>query len=899
MKHWNWFRWMWVGVLAGVLQASALPQAWEGDVTDAILIDGGSATNVFPSTRETTKLVLNPSTNTYEDGTFIPDSANQSRILMRLPEGVFEAFDEELLEQSRVNLTLTGSGSQKNYDGRSLELHPLTAAYDPANTTWERAGETAWTNPGGDFMEEYVTAIYTNGAVTWDILPLLQNAAAATNLATYGAMVQFNQTNGMARFMQVTFGSLANTNADVWPVTVWVEIDPFSDVRDFAVSYIDSRDANDVYWEQGISTVGKIVLNGADGSECRAILSMPESLAAIPPGRVQSVVAKFDAEIQGWTGEQIFLYPIATPTLLERHPNNHTSPVHGPSWNSADASVDTNANTFVVGDGTNAVTYTNAAWNTSGGDWMESMCVTGVVVQGAGTAGTATFDLTPLWHDDEARAALMTNGAICRMDPAGWPAVRAEERSACVNLYRPDDCVVNTRSKYSWMRVTEYEQVAGGADEMALPVVFRIDSASPDASYFGQSSAKLVLNFGDDSETRALCTLPTDMLNLDLPAYESFFLRFNGGCRDGGETIPVLLHAATQPFGITATHCTTWNSAQTNTETFAATAWTNAGGDCSAFAITGSYDTVSGDLTFDIASLMADAEAWLLAQSNGLIIRFDPNQTVVEAGMPRLTLAASGAVVAEQKPLATTYIDNGNPDANYSSGIKTLAVLNSASSGGEARILAKLSADLLNVDLTQTESVHLLISFFRRWTGDDGVNPVALHPAATAFRLDQATWNQARDGTPWTAPGGDFLEPCVTASDNSTDQLLTFDLAPLLADETARAALAENGALIRMLGDAPEYANNNGYNINGSNSSDVPVVVLTPAGLELARISTASNGSFNFSVKGMSSLYSYELLYCDDLAAQNWVWVQDVPADGSIAVMPTEQHGFYRIQAKE
>ena len=356
-------------------------------------------------------------------------------------------------------------------------------------------------------------------------------------------------------------------------------------------------------------------------------------------------------------------------------------------------------------------------------------------------------------------------------------------------------------------------------------------------------------------------------------------------------------------FGTSAEIPATWNSAWTNGETGAAQSWTNAGGDWSDFAIAGLYDAASGNLDFNLADLQRNPEAAELALVNGVVMRFDPDQTAVdpeEKGMPRITIGAAGQIIKTPKTVATTYIDSASPDSNFASAKKTLVTLNKASSGTEARALVKLSPSLLDVDLHSAGSVNLLVSYFRSWPGDDGVNPVALHPAATAFRLDEATWNNATAGTAWQTPGGDYLDAHVTASDSTAQSMLTFDLAPLLADPDAASALTANGAVIRMLGDAPEASNNNGYNVNGSVSTSVPAIVLAPAELAVRGIGTdPETGALHFSVAGLDPTRTYVLESTPSLSEPEWTVEQVFPLSGELSVVPPEgtPAGYYRIRA--
>lgn len=676
--------------------------SWDADgVSGMTYLDSGRDGNY--SGKDTAKLLINAS-----------EADGQTHVLFRAPEGLFGA-DPARLAKATATFRVA---RERDYDGRDIWLQPLAAGYEAAETTWgNRAAGEAWSVGGGDVLDGVAVAGQYDAegrTLTFDLLPLLSDADAHAAFRANGALVRLDGTERPAEgSMMFQLPTPLHADESLRPEVFWVELDPYGDARDFAVSYIDSRDASTVYWEQGESFVGKVILNGKDGSECRAILTMPESLAEVPPSRVQSVVAKFDAEIQDWTGEAIFLAPLATATRLERHPNNDTSPVHGPSWTWADGSTDPNATSYVIG----GETVENAPWKVPGGDWMADRAVRGTVTPPSGAgAGKAEFDLTALWHDDAARAALLANGAIVFLDPAAFDAAKADKRMARVNLYRPDDIVVDLRNKHSWVRVTEYETLAG---------------------------------------------------------------------------VP-----------------------------------------------------------------------------------------------------------------ATTYIDSSAPDRNFSAANKTLVTLNNAASGHEARALVAFPPSLSGVDLHRAGSVTLLISYFRRWPGDGGVNPVALHPAATAFRPDEATWNNATADTVWQTPGGDCLDAHVTAADSPSQSMLAFDLAPLLADAEAAAALSANGAVIRMLGEPPESAANNGYNVNGSASASAPAIVLAPAELAVRGIGTdAETGALHFSVAGLDPLRTYVLESIPSLSdpEAEWTVEQAFPPTGELGILPPEgpPAAFYRIRAAD
>lgn len=687
-----------VALLLSLPASSRALTSWTAEgVSEMTYLDSGRDGNY--SAKDAAKLLVNAS-----------EADGQTHVLFKPPQSLFDA-DLSLLAKATATFRVT---RVRDYDGRAIWLQPLAAGYVASETTWQdRSTNETWSTGGGDVLEGVVVpGTYDADAQTlsFDLLPLLSDATAAAAFAANGALVRLDENTRPAEgSMMFQLPTPLHADESLRPETFWVELDPYEDARDFALGYIDSRDATTVYWEQGESFVGKVILNGEDGSECRAILTMPESLVAVPPSRVQSVVAKFDAYITQWKGEAVFLAPLTTSTWLERHPNNNTSPVHGPSWTWADGAVDTNATSFVV-DGT---TYDNAAWQTPGGDWMANRAVKGTVATNGGPNGTAEFDLTALWQDDAAREALVANGAIVYMDPAAFDRVKADGRMARVNLYRPDDIVVDKRNAHSWIRVTEYEPLVQGA------------------------------------------------------------------------------------------------------------------------------------------------------------------------------------------AVATTYIDSTAPDQNFADAQKTLVTLNDAASGGEARALLRFPPELRGVDLDAVGSVNLLLSYYRRWPAGKGVNPVALHPAASAFRLDEATWLESCKGVEWKTAGGDFMDAHVVAADSSSQSMLTFDLLPLLADAGSAEALISNGAVVRMLGAHPETGNN-GYNVNGSLSASVPAIVLAPAELAVRGIGTdAETGALTFSVAGLDPLLKYVLAWKGALTDEAWTVVQPFPPSGELSVVPTGTAGFYRIQLAE
>lgn len=212
----------------------------------------------------------------------------------------------------------------------------------------------------------------------------------------------------------------------------------------FEVGYIDSAPkkgtAETVLFGQGSSSVAKILLN-ADGSECRVLMGMPEVLRELDANTVTGLVATFEAQIGGYSGEGIRMYAIDGGTKLGRRPWEDYSDAgsapptlaNGPSWRWADGPADTNDAAYVRTDWSRPnVLCTNGV---STGPWYDGAFATAIVDV---ESGTVTFDMTELWRDPVARGYLLSNGAMCVMDPACWPAVRTSGSMPRVNLYRPD-----------------------------------------------------------------------------------------------------------------------------------------------------------------------------------------------------------------------------------------------------------------------------------------------------------------------------------------------------------------------------------------------------------------------------------------------------------------------------
>lgn len=577
------------------LSAFAVIQEVHFDLVELIQIDSGNSNGNY-STASTARVVLNGS-----DG-------SEARAVFRLAEALLD-YDVERLPKVELTLQFFNNNANTNVTGgRELILAPLTTDYDPETVTWLQAsGETPWDGADGFYMTNQVISELTYGPgnyskAVWDITPLVKNSNTWAALKEYGGIIRMDDENwpvstdnpNMPRAPFVT--PRDTSNLDERPDVYAVLLDPFEDTHLFAVSYIDSRavDQDTVFWEQGSSTVGKVLLN-YDLSECRAIISMPEDLVAADPDRIQSVVAKFDAQIDAWSGERIFLYPITTATDLVRRPNDLADlPTHGPTWLQADGPVDT----AEEGEWTN--------WNTPGGDWATQYEVEGTVAIVSGYDGTATFDLTKLWKNPTARNLLIDNGAIVVMDPTEWPNVLEKKIMPRVNLYRPDEYVQIARGKYSYMRVTEY----AAADEGAILTAY-MDSASEDENFSSGATMRTLLN-SDGSECRTLLHFPEGFLDVDTKQVGevNLFMVLTG--RAPGADYQIALHPVTTPFVTTEL---TWNQAS------AELPWTTPGGDFLPAYVQGNINTNEGFVQFSLSGLLMNADYAAPLVENGALLR--------------------------------------------------------------------------------------------------------------------------------------------------------------------------------------------------------------------------------------------------------------------------------------
>ena len=419
----------------------------------------------FPAALAAAFLLFHPASSPAQTHTldappvdFVDLSSTATNLLLLRPDPDWAAAWDVSNLWTRATLLAYVPASDASTPPTALSLVPLRDPYDPATVTLStvpRAYSPAVAaSPAPAILDAAPAWRYA-----FDLAPILSSEKARTYFFANGAALS-----------SASGGSLAiPASALLFRAAV-----PSSNSIAFAVGFIDSLPRGNggylppdtVLWEQGTSHVGKTVLNGQDGSECRAILAFPD-LSSIPPEAISSLVAVFDLEIQDTNGtERLHLFPLRPgPALERRRWEDYTapyteppSPLHGPSWDYADGPVGTNA-WPVTPWSVPMVSFTNGVLGD--GPWLSEYRVTATVVPGKGTGGTARFDLTPLWHDPVAREALVSNGAIVLLDPASWDYAKATGDYANstthmtrLNLFRPDRETQAQRQTHSRMAVT-------------------------------------------------------------------------------------------------------------------------------------------------------------------------------------------------------------------------------------------------------------------------------------------------------------------------------------------------------------------------------------------------------------------------------------------------------------
>jgi hypothetical protein len=848
------------------------------------------------------------------------DGANPNAyLLLRVPSEWLDGLGENPL---RAELCLKSHFSRW-LGTNTLRLRPLAGGYAPGNVTWnESEAGVAWTTPGGAVDESVppidamasteVCGEVTRSVFRFDLRPWLTDEAARASMADFGVRVEVPEEavpDSGRSFIKVVFYNPAVHTTDSAALLGARQGESFtSDL--FAVGFIDSAPkkgtAETVLWEQGTSTVGKCLLNGKDGSECRALFTMPAELRSMPPAAVAGVSVAFDVQVADYQGERITMYPLlAGPILEERdwasfiadyeagnNPDEPVMPTHGPSWAWADGPVNLDDNEYERVPW--AAPMTQNRDGVSAGPWDGTLGVDAVV-----TNGKATFDLTALWRDPAARKLLLENGAIVVMDPANWDAVAADGRMPRVNLYRPD-IIVQEMGHSSLFAVELGRKAAPGPTTADVALFAQLDEAEPDTKITG--NAKVIMNAGDKGDANVagvIAGLDPGMAE-ELGPLVLTYSSSRTVVVDGVTNMGTLWMAPlTRPIGQNEPSWPTWNSAVSGD---APVSWTTPGGDADLEA------AVVGVWNYDVQTLTFDLSAWDISGSalkeladNGFLLWFAEADRPV-SGFYRYTFPAScegSALQMTGKAVGSVTIDSGSPDTPLWGGGTARVVLN-GNAGTECRTLYKFSDALASLN-ADNQRVTLVLTTFRNTTGG---RDVVLQPLAVPFRIDQATWTSS-GYSPWTTAGGDFMDAGVAAE--LGDGYANFDLTALLRDPATADALLRNGAVVRMLGDFPESGN---AMLNGNTSAHAdaalrPFIVETPA--ELAICDFALSGpsadapdaprTLSLRVEGLDATHDYGVWTATDLADE-WTRMGSLAADGSFAadLEDAAGMGFFRIE---
>lgn len=177
-------------------------------------------------------------------------------------------------------------------------------------------------------------------------------------------------------------------------------------------------------------------------------------------------------------------------------------------------------------------------------------------------------------------------------------------------------------------------------------------------------------------------------------------------------------------------------------------------------------------------------------------------------------LESAGAATVRWPIVTDTYVDSRieNQALNYGAAttLKALVNNNVTGDGSVCRSLFTLPAELWNYEPTSLVSVTARLYVWQDNTGD---RQVTLFPLARSFvegtqnggAADGATWLTYDGAHAWLQAGGDFLTnfPAVgikgeILDEGAHDRFFSFELIALLTNETAREALQQNGALLRI-----------------------------------------------------------------------------------------------------
>lgn len=840
------------------LSASAALVRIHAAPSDMTAIDSGAPDKNL-SADAISKLLVN-----YADGAVT--AKGRTVVLLRAPEALLAAAPASL---ARADLVFSVARA-RNWDPDIFTpvLAPLADSYVAAEATWNQpADDASWTADGGAVLASSVPGVYRENSATlsFDLRPLLADPDAAAAIAAHGLAIRLDWTelpenDSFAMLQLSTTAPDAAAVPDAYFVLSDAQTAPAADMLVLDQGTPDKHIAD---------AVGKLLVNYEDGAvsskgETAFVLTLPPALFEADPATLSD--ASLDLAVAGALNWDAGIF---TPVLA---PLGETFSFAEATWNDR---------------------ATATPWTTAGGTVLSSS-VPGTYDT---DAATLSFDLLPLLADPAAATALAANGVAIRL---AWTELPEGSSFAMLRVNTTQTDTPALAPAVAWDPAPAILPREGTSD---IATVYYVDASEPNANEFTDSVRFIVNADASKGDTRVLVALP----DLDLPTVLSIGnLHFGASLNwRGNPEIPAYANALTRPFGTTEATAATWNHAD-HSDT--STAW--AGGDFDssvAFPATFGASSVDIDLSALFDSGVRDA-----AFANGLVLQWDvSHRDAITNSHVKQTLYRTGpapALAWTQRPVTHSYIDSGKPSSNFgwagATQGKCLVVFNPGD--GEARTLLKFAPSFFGFDPAQQAAFFLSVPYYREWPAEEDAdedNSLVLNPLATPFRMDQATWNDASSGTPWTTPGGDLDESVsVTASIDRDAKVATFDLSALFRDPDALAALRDNGAVLR-LGNAahPVGTSTIGFNLmNGAPKAEIDGGDLSaPEFRSAALASGGEQSTLVFDLTGLDPLADYELWGCSDLVAGDWQRICDVPDDGLLTQPLPAGTAFYRVQLRQ
>ena len=363
---------------------------------------------------------------------------------------------------------------------------------------------------------------------------------------------------------------------------------------------------------------------------------------------------------------------------------------------------------------------------------------------------------------------------------------------------------------------------AAQASEHTLPIEVDtyMDSQSPATNYGTSGNVRVLINnnvTSDGSVCRGLFQLPADLANFDtnkLARAIVYFYVWQNNTSNRYVTLFPLTHSFIEGTG--NGDGATWNTYDgTN-------AWTTAGGDFDTnYPVVGVFGA-GNYFRWDITSLLANETARSNLLNYGALLQID-EVPIPSSGTFNAPFTSSDGTATERPYVQVTmaaqvafsittdvYMDSRSSATNYGAAKTVKTVINS-SDGSICRGLFQLPSE---ISIYPTDQVAKAVVRFYVWQDNTTNRNVTLFPLTRSFAEgtgngsasgDGATWYTCDGLNAWTNAGGDFdenfpvigLKGPVLNTDNN-DRFFTWDITPLLTNDTARTELLTYGALLRI-----------------------------------------------------------------------------------------------------